>query len=60
MCVLTSSLGQWLIRAIDNQRLGSWARLEATDAKNLPMPVKVALRMKAKIAKGSDEIFNVD
>jgi hypothetical protein len=56
MCALTNSLGQWLIRAIDNHRLGSGARLEAMDAKILPMPVKVALRMD-KITKGPDKIL---
>jgi hypothetical protein len=30
------------------------ARLKATDAKNLPKPVKVALRMKDKVAKSPD------
>jgi hypothetical protein len=57
MCVLINSLGQWLIRANDNHRLGSGARLEAMDAKNLPMLVKVALRMKDKIAKGPKEVL---
>jgi hypothetical protein len=55
MCVLTNSLGQWLIRAADNHRLGSGARLEAMDAKNLAMLVEVALRMKDKIAKSPDD-----
>jgi hypothetical protein len=32
--------GQWLVRATDNHRLGSGARLKATDATNLPKPVK--------------------
>jgi hypothetical protein len=36
--------GQWLIKAIDNHRLGTGARLKVTDARNLPKPVKVALR----------------
>jgi hypothetical protein len=35
--------GQWLIRA--NHRLGSGARLKVMDARNLPKPAKVALRM---------------
>jgi hypothetical protein len=33
--------GQWLVRATDNYRLESGARLKATDARNLPKSVKV-------------------
>jgi hypothetical protein len=32
--------------------LGSGARLKATDARNLPKPVKVALGTKDKVGKG--------
>jgi hypothetical protein len=35
--------GQWLIKVIDNHRLGSGARLKAVVALNLPKPDKVAL-----------------
>jgi hypothetical protein len=43
--------GQWLVRAIDNHRLDSGARLKATDARNLPKPVKMALRTRDKVAQ---------
>jgi hypothetical protein len=33
------------------------ARLKATDVRNLLKPVKVALRMKDKVAKSSDELL---
>jgi hypothetical protein len=36
--------GQWLVKAIDNHRLGKGARLNVTDAMNLPKPVKIAVR----------------
>jgi hypothetical protein len=49
--------GQWLIIAIDNHRLGSGARLKATDARNLPKPVKVALRTRNKEAQTQDELL---
>jgi hypothetical protein len=48
---------QWLIRATDSHRLGSGARLKATDARNHPMPAKVALRTKDKDAKSPDELL---
>jgi hypothetical protein len=41
--------GQWLIRATENHRLGTGARLKATDARNLPKPVKVALRTRDNV-----------
>jgi hypothetical protein len=50
---------QWLIRAIDNHRLGSGSRLKATDARNLPKPVKVALRTRDEIAQNQDELLNL-
>jgi hypothetical protein len=49
MCVDQQS-GQWLIKTIDNHELGSGGRLKVTEAKNLPKPVKVALRVKENIA----------
>jgi hypothetical protein len=49
--------GQWLIKAIDKQRLVSEARLNATDARNLPKPVKVALGTKDKVANSPDELL---
>jgi hypothetical protein len=50
--------GQCLIRATGNQKLGPGARLKATDARNLPKPVKVNLRTKDKSAKSPDELLN--
>ncbi|PNF15260.1 hypothetical protein B7P43_G00966 [Cryptotermes secundus] len=38
--------GQWLIKATDNYRLESGARLKATDTRNLPKHVNMALRIK--------------
>jgi hypothetical protein len=32
--------GQWLVRATDNHRLGTGARLKVNDARNLPKPAK--------------------
>jgi hypothetical protein len=49
--------GRWLIRAIDNHRLGSGARLKATDARNLPKPIKVALRVMDNVAQTQDELL---
>jgi hypothetical protein len=49
--------GQWLIRAIDNHMLGSGARLKATDARNFPKPIKVALRTRDKVAKSPEELL---
>jgi hypothetical protein len=45
---------QWLIKATDNHRWGSGGRLKVADTTNLPNPVKVALRMKNKVAKCFD------
>jgi hypothetical protein len=47
---------QWLIRAIDNYRLGSGAILKATEAMNLPEPVKVALRTRDRVAQSQIEL----
>jgi hypothetical protein len=43
--------GQWFIRATDNDRMESEARLRATGAKNLPMSVKVTLRTRELLPK---------
>jgi hypothetical protein len=51
---------QWLIRATDNHRLGSGARLKATDARNLPKPIKVALRTRDKVAKSPEEATSAE
>jgi hypothetical protein len=50
--------GQWLIRAIDVHRLGSGARLKATDARSLPNPIKVALRVRDNVAQIQDELLS--
>jgi hypothetical protein len=49
--------GQWLIRATDNHRLGSGARLKAMDARKLPKPIKVAIRTRDKVAKSHEELL---
>jgi hypothetical protein len=49
--------GQWLIKATDNHRLGSGAKLKATDARNLPKPIKVAIRVRDKVAQTQDELL---
>jgi hypothetical protein len=49
--------GQWLIRAIDNHRLGSGAKLKTIDARNFPKPIKVALRVRDKVAQTQDELL---
>jgi hypothetical protein len=54
--VSTSSLVNGLL-TIDNHGLGSGGRLKATEAKNLPKPVKVALRVKENIARNPDELL---
>jgi hypothetical protein len=53
MCVEQQS-GQWLIKTIDNHRLGSGGRLKATEAKNLPKPVKVGV--KKNVARNQEEL----
>jgi hypothetical protein len=55
-CVEQQS-GQWLIKTIDNHGLGSGGRLKATEAKNLPKPVKVALRVKENFARKPEELL---
>jgi hypothetical protein len=49
--------GQWLVKDIDNHRLGTGSRLKATDARNLPKPVKVALRTRDIVAQTQDELL---
>ncbi|PNF41014.1 hypothetical protein B7P43_G08808 [Cryptotermes secundus] len=49
--------GQWLMRTIDNHRLKSGARLKITDTKNLPKPVKIAIRTKDKVVQNPDELL---
>jgi hypothetical protein len=46
-----------LIKALDNYRLESGARLKATDARNLPKPVKVALRTRDRVAQNQEELL---
>jgi hypothetical protein len=40
-----------------NHRLGSVVRLKAIDARNLPKPVKVALRVRDKVAETHDVLL---
>jgi hypothetical protein len=47
--------GQWLIKAIDNHRLGTRARLNVTDSRNLPKPIKLALWTSDKVAQTQEE-----
>jgi hypothetical protein len=49
--------GQWLFKAIVNNRLDSGARLKATDARNLHTPVKMALRIGDKVAQNQEELL---
>jgi hypothetical protein len=49
--------GQWFIKAIDNHRLESGARLKATDARNLPKPIRMALRIRDKVAQNQEELL---
>jgi hypothetical protein len=57
MCADQQS-GQWLIKATDSHRLESGARLKATDARKLPKPIKVALRIRDKVAQNQEELLN--
>jgi hypothetical protein len=56
MCADQQS-GQWLVRAIDNHRLGSGARPKTTDTGILPKPVKVAIRTRNKDAQTQNELL---
>jgi hypothetical protein len=49
--------GQWLIKATNNHRLGTGARLKVMDARNLPKPVKVVLRTRDTVAQTHDELL---
>jgi hypothetical protein len=48
---------QRLIKTTDNHRLESGARLKATDARNLPKPIMVALRIRDKVAQNQEELL---
>jgi hypothetical protein len=43
--------GQWFVKASDNHRMRSGARLKATNAKILPKPVEIALRTRDTLPK---------
>jgi hypothetical protein len=47
--------GQWLIKATDDHRLESGARLKTNDTRNLPKPV--ALRTRDKAAQNQEELL---
>jgi hypothetical protein len=49
--------GQWLSKAINNHSLETGTRLKVTEARNLPKPVKVALRVKDNVAQTQDELL---
>jgi hypothetical protein len=49
--------GQWLTEAINGHRLGEGTLLKATDAKDLPRPVKMALRTWDKQSKDTEELL---
>jgi hypothetical protein len=49
--------GQWLIKAIDNHRVGTGARLKFADARNLTELVKVGLWMRDNFAQTQDELL---
>jgi hypothetical protein len=42
---------------MNNHRLESGARLKATDARNIPEPVKVALRIRDRVAQNQEELL---
>jgi hypothetical protein len=46
--------GQWLVKATDNHRMGTGARLKVTNVMNLSKPVKVAPRTRDKVAQTQD------
>jgi hypothetical protein len=48
---------QWLIKALDKNRLEAGVRLKATDANNLPKPFKVALRIRDRAALNQEELL---
>jgi hypothetical protein len=49
--------GYWLVKVIDNHRLGTGASVKVTDTTNLPKPVKVALKMRDKVVQTQDELL---
>jgi hypothetical protein len=49
--------GQWLVKAIDNQKLESGTSLKVTDARNQPKTVKLALRIREKVAQNQEVLL---
>jgi hypothetical protein len=49
--------GQWLSKAINNHRLKTGTMLKVTEARNLPKPVKVTLRVRDNVAQTQDELL---
>jgi hypothetical protein len=56
ICVDQQS-SQWLFKAINNHRLKTGTMLKVTEARNLPKPVKVALRVRDNVAQTQDELL---
>jgi hypothetical protein len=50
---------QWFIKAIDKHRLESRARLTANGARNLPKSIKLALRIRDKVAQNQEELLKL-
>jgi hypothetical protein len=50
--------GQWLSKAINKHKPKTGTRLKDTEARNLPKPVKVALRVKDNVAQTQDELLH--
>jgi hypothetical protein len=55
--IFSQQFVQSLVTAIDSHRLESGARLKATNARNLPKPVKVARRTRDRVAQTQDELL---
>jgi hypothetical protein len=49
--------GHWLSKAINNHRLETGTRLKVIEARNLPKPVKVALRVRDNVAQTQDKLL---
>jgi hypothetical protein len=49
--------GQWLSKGINNHRLKTGTMLNVTEARNLPKPVKVALRVRDNVAQTQNELL---
>jgi hypothetical protein len=49
--------GQWLFKAINNHRLKTGTMLKVTEARNLPKPIKMALRVRDNVAQTQDELL---